>query len=76
MRECGLKLKYKKAHDKLAVVTPRAGVWIEIGIICPKIAIKTVTPRAGVWIEITRQMVYSASVPVTPRAGVWIEIPS
>ena len=70
MRECGLKLKYKKAHDKLAVVTPRAGVWIEIGIICPKIAIKTVTPRAGVWIEITQHKEDRAAVPERPRAGV------
>ncbi len=33
-------------------VTPRAGVWIEIGEGLRCVALEPVTPRAGVWIEI------------------------
>ena len=36
----------------LTVVTPRAGVWIEISYISDDIVGAPVTPRAGVWIEI------------------------
>ena len=56
------------------MVTPFAGVWIEIewerytekGIL--------VTPFAGVWIEIRPVMDYLILSAVTPFAGVWIEI--
>ena len=36
------------------VVTPRAGVWIEIKFKRDHASVDTVTPRAGVWIEIIR----------------------
>ncbi len=35
------------------MVTPRAGVWIEIGYANIYLYQGYVTPRAGVWIEIT-----------------------
>ena len=34
------------------MVTPYAGVWIEMGKILESITIQSVTPYAGVWIEI------------------------
>ncbi len=34
------------------IVTPLAGVWIEIHISCLIVIVKPVTPLAGVWIEI------------------------
>ena len=34
------------------MVTPRAGVWIEMALLDADNGISTVTPRAGVWIEI------------------------
>ena len=50
------------------VVTPRAGVWIEIRETFKKKKEVLVTPRAGVWIEIhhgMRGVVYKwASLPV------------
>ena len=57
-----------------SVVTPRAGVWIEIQIASLKRTVQSVTPRAGVWIEIADKSAMISSSRVTPRAGVWIEI--
>ena len=37
----------------MGVVTPYAGVWIEIRSQCHTIICYTVTPYAGVWIEIS-----------------------
>ncbi len=34
------------------IVTPHAGVWIEIPSIKPPVSAHSVTPHAGVWIEI------------------------
>ena len=57
-----------------AVVTPLAGVWVEIlcrksgNIACP------VTPLAGVWVEIALSMLNAAASTVTPLAGVWVEM--
>ncbi len=34
------------------IVTPHAGVWIEIGLLPLFISLVSVTPHAGVWIEI------------------------
>ena len=56
------------------VVTPRAGVWIEISRFLLYLITPDVTPRAGVWIEIKKKSVRKSSSQVTPRAGVWIEI--
>jgi len=58
-----------------ALVTPLAGVWIEIAF-APLICLKAiVTPLAGVWIEILgEQPFYKKAATVTPLAGVWIEI--
>ena len=56
------------------LVTPLAGVWIEISIRSGKRSNLSVTPLAGVWIEIIHISWISADVPVTPLAGVWIEM--
>ena len=48
------------------MVTPFAGVWIEIS--------SQVTPFAGVWIEISSKQNNTGRCEVTPFAGVWIEI--
>ncbi len=58
------------------VVTPRAGVWIEIAQLTVIYdSLYYVTPRAGVWIEIVKSSHAATALTVTPRAGVWIEIP-
>ena len=56
------------------VVTPRAGVWIEISWAARCPAGSPVTPRAGVWIEIGEGRPKAYWGYVTPRAGVWIEM--
>ncbi len=59
----------------LHIVTPLAGVWIEIVIPIMTLQLETlVTPLAGVWIEIHIHT-YNLAIAVTPLAGVWIEIP-
>ena len=42
---------FKRRID--ALVTPRAGVWIETQVVPRSPHPKKVTPRAGVWIETT-----------------------
>ena len=56
------------------LVTPCAGVWIEIKKPVYTSPRPKVTPCAGVWIEIppTSRTVHTPLV--TPCAGVWIEI--
>ena len=41
-----------KMESGVDIVTPFAGVWIEIQLCCIARAIHPVTPFAGVWIEI------------------------
>ena len=52
-RECGLKLYKIATPNAPNMVTPLAGVWIEIGCRHGNFCPCTVTPLAGVWIEIT-----------------------
>ena len=56
------------------MVTPFAGVWIEILFIEPLKLPPVVTPFAGVWIEILFIEPLILPPVVTPFAGVWIEI--
>ena len=56
------------------MVTPLAGVWIEIGVPINQENYNLVTPLAGVWIEIYDVQSSYPYVMVTPLAGVWIEI--
>ena len=57
------------------MVTPHAGVWIEIVHPVEFAKAVVVTPHAGVWIEIIVTMPSEEDKPpVTPHAGVWIEI--
>ena len=51
-RECGLKYDGEKVADDAHVVTPFAGVWIEIVKAILSAQDRGVTPFAGVWIEI------------------------
>ena len=51
VRECGLKRGRKAQQAGRAIVTPRAGVWIETDSGRADAATRRVTPRAGVWIE-------------------------
>ena len=55
-------------------VAPRAGAWIEIGLIVIWYLNDSVAPRAGAWIEIVMFMASHHNIPVAPRAGAWIEI--
>ena len=52
-RECGLKLFLSYQKLTMPVVTPFAGVWIEIPRSFDKCIFIIVTPFAGVWIEIS-----------------------
>ena len=56
------------------IVTPLAGVWIEISHASLKNRLFIVTPLVGVWIEIPAHVFLSALLLVTPLVGVWIEI--
>ena len=56
------------------MVTPFAGVWIEIIKLSRNSLQIYVTPFAGVWIEIPLSDVNWSRIAVTPFAGVWIEI--
>ena len=56
------------------IVTPLAGVWIEISSDEFKQVSLNVTPLAGVWIEIYNFCYKYFEINVTPLAGVWIEI--
>ena len=51
-RVCGLKFVEAKTFVEAKVVTPLAGVWIEIMTRWLMGRLVTVTPLAGVWIEI------------------------
>ena len=51
-REWGLKCSGKSFVDTAYIVTPFAGVWIEIHLLSFTILSPIVTPFAGVWIEI------------------------
>ena len=54
VRECGLKCALCAFIGSGRIVTPRAGVWIEIFDTGSQSPGPWVTPRAGVWIEIRR----------------------
>ena len=73
-RECGLKSSYTCHELWEAIVTPFAGVWIEIFTPNSHHDDEDVTPFAGVWIEIRHLRKYINLLLVTPFAGVWIEI--
>ena len=51
-RECGLKFRDGWEEMLGVLVTPFAGVWIEINMTDIQNAYQGVTPFAGVWIEI------------------------
>ena len=52
VRECGLKLLPLVTLLIIPVVTPCAGVWIEMMLSIATALTLPVTPCAGVWIEI------------------------
>ena len=51
-RECGLKFLLFDEVKPKHLVTPYAGVWIEIFVVLILKRRSNVTPYAGVWIEI------------------------
>ncbi len=51
-RVCGLKYQRWKTRLAKTIVTPLAGVWIEMNLQTAIGDTTTVTPLAGVWIEI------------------------
>ena len=56
------------------MVTPLAGVWVEIPVHQKPWNLFRVTPLAGVWVEIISVHLVSLCGLVTPLAGVWVEI--
>ena len=65
-----------RISSTIIVVTPLAGVWIEILFRYHHNKFLCVTPLAGVWIEINKSCTIRTCLTVTPLAGVWIEIVS
>ena len=63
LRECGLKFDSPGMLAKGNIVTPLAGVWIEITLYKQLHLQIIVTPLAGVWIEI----IADAARTATPR---------
>ena len=74
VRECGLKYYGDRFNFTNEIVTPCAGVWIEISQTIIIGVFWAVTPCAGVWIEILQSTPPLIPGTVTPCAGVWIEI--
>ena len=74
MRECGLKFPIITQIVEAVLVTPCAGVWIEMACLRAKAPTRCVTPCAGVWIEMVCWGIVPPAGSVTPCAGVWIEI--
>ena len=74
VRECGLKFLPLSLFRENHIVTPGAGVWIEICINLCNVLEFFVTPGAGVWIEMSISSDSPSNDTVTPGAGVWIEI--
>ena len=58
----------------MTVVTPLAGVWVEIGNDSGIGICSGVTPLAGVWVEIHLKRWESEPDTVTPLVRVWVEI--
>ena len=56
------------------MVTPFAGVWIEISVFGGMGCAGACHPFAGVWIEILNCHARLERYEVTPFAGVWIEM--
>ena len=74
LRECGLKSLSPGVIDRGSLVTPLAGVWVEIGYRFRYLPHNSVTPLAGVWVEIGNDSGIGICSGVTPLAGVWVEI--
>ena len=74
MRECGLKSFNQAASASLSLVTPLAGVWIEIAARAGYFSFRYVaSPGVSVYRN-SSYAVINACFFVTPLAGVWIEI--
>ena len=69
-----MKSEFLRDMEIVCLVTPLAGVRIEMNREVSKSRISEVTPLAGVRIEIPRQWPPPGAYPVTPLAGVGIEI--
>ena len=69
-----MKSRFRLWISYISIVTPLAGVWIEIRFINSSAHCLIVTPLAGVWIEIDIWKTDTVEGFVTPLAGVWIEI--
>ena len=59
---------------RVKLVTPLAGVWVEIRLLLHRQILPAVTPLAGVWVEIAQKCQSACDSMVTPLAGVWVEI--
>ena len=74
-RECGLKSLYNRIVSGNLLVTPLAGVWIEMGIICVRENIHVLSlPSRECGLKYIWAHESCVTNGVTPLAGVWIEI--
>ena len=74
-RGCGLKFSALLTTIALLLVTPFAGVWIEIAIDTAQSNISTLSPPSrGCGLKCLWEHGSNADLRVTPFAGVWIEI--
>ena len=75
MRECGLKLRIQAQDHGRILVTPLAGVWIEIIVsFLPDGYVTVSLPLRECGLKYITKGQVSACPSVTPLAGVWIEI--
>ncbi len=74
LRECGLKFFIVKAKRKYFVVTPLAGVWIEISKSSESSSSSSSLPLRECGLKFMLVVSFIQMVHVTPLAGVWIEI--
>ncbi len=73
-RECGLKLGVENDKDVKVMVTPFAGVWIEILIQTDEDHLSMSLPSRECGLKSKEYDTLQYSNSVTPFAGVWIEI--
>ena len=69
----GLKPSCAVCFDRLAVVAPYVGAWIETNLSFVGINLLQVAPYVGAWIETRNKSGCKGSFQVAPYVGAWIE---
>ena len=74
MRVRGLKQKLLSEFEKLKMVAPHAGAWIETVMWQCGDGGAAVAPHAGAWIETSEKSAHCSGICVAPHAGALVEV--